>query len=311
MTSSATDIAGNTSQGAAVSFNLDTVDPGQPVIDSWAEDTNINNDGVTYDDVLTLTVSGEPGGTPTVYLDGTTTVASSFVDNNDGTYTVTTDPLANALAGDLQVTITDVAGNESALSGPVTVEIDTVAPAKPVIASVAEDTNVTDDGVTSDNTLTLTVKAGESGAVLTLFQDDTEIVPVSVTDNGDNTYTVVTGVISDVNGAGLSVTLTDTAGNVSQVSDDYVVTVDTVAPVAPTVVLLNDSHNHADVAGDGSSDSDNLTKFDVLQLELTAEPGGTVAVFDGGTVMADAVVEENTAGVYSVTTVALADGRTT
>ena len=52
-------------------------------------------DGVTYDDVLTPTVSGEPGGTPTVYLDGTTTVAPCFVDNNDGTYTVTTDPLAN------------------------------------------------------------------------------------------------------------------------------------------------------------------------------------------------------------------------
>ena len=51
---------------------------------------------------------------------------------------------------------------------------------------------------------------------LTLLQDDTEIVPVSVTDNGDDTYTVVTDVISDVTGAALSVTLTDTAGNVSR-----------------------------------------------------------------------------------------------
>ena len=168
--------------------------------------------------------------------------------------------------------------------------MDTVAPAKPVIDSVVEDTNVTDDGVTFDNTLTLTV-TGESGAALTLLQDDTEIVPVSVTDNGDDTYTVVTDVISDVTGAALSVTLTDTAGNVSEVSDDYVVTVDTVAPGTPTVVLLNDSHNHADQVGDGSSESDNLTKFDVLQLELTGEPGGTVTVFDGGTAMVDAVVE--------------------
>ena len=77
------------------------------------------------------------------------------------------------------------------------------------------------------------------------------------------------------------------------------------------MVLLNDSHNHADQVGDGSfpSDSDNLTKFDVLQLELTGEPGGTVTVSDGGTEMADAVVVENTAGTYSVTTVALADGQ--
>ena len=186
--------------------------------------------------------------------------------------------------------------------------MDTVAPAKPVIDSVVEDTNVTDDGVTFDNTLTLTV-TGESGAALTLLQDDTEIVPVSVTDNGDDTYTVVTDVISDVTGAALSVTLTDTAGNVSEVSDDYVVTVDTVAPGTPTVVLLNDSHNHADQVGDGSSESDNLTKFDVLQLELTGEPGGTVTVFDGGTAMTDAKVKDNGDGTYSVTTVSLADGQ--
>ena len=263
---------------------------------------------MTYDDVLTLNVSGEAGGTPTVYLDGTTVVASSFVDNGDGTYVVTTDPLANGLAGNLQATITDVAGNESVLSGPVTVSMNTAAPAKPVITSVTRDTNVEGDGVTNDNTLTLTI-TGESGATLALFQDGQEIVPFSVDEDGSGTYTVVTNVIADVTDSGLSVTLTDTAGNVSAPSDDYVVTVDIVSPLTPSVVLLNDSHNHADVAGDGSSDSDNLTKFDVLQLELTGEPGGTVTVYDGGTEMADAVVVENTAGVYSVTTVALADGQ--
>ena len=87
------------------------------------------------------------------------------------------------------------------------------------------------------------------------------------------------------------------------------VTVDTVAPGTPTVVLLNDSHNHADQAGDGSSESDNLTKFDVLQLELTGEPGGTVVVSDGGIVMSKATVKDNGDGTYSVTTVSLADGQ--
>ena len=49
------------------------------------------------------------------------------------------------------------------------------------------------------------------------------------------------------------------------------VTVDTVAPGTPTVVLLNDSHNHADRLVTGRL-TDNLTKFDVLQLELTVSP---------------------------------------
>ena len=85
-----------------------------------------------------------------------------------GVYTVTTSELDHEFAGDLTVTVTDTAGNESAHSNAVTVSVDTVAPAKPVIDSVVEDTNVTDDGVTFDNTLTLTVM-GESGAALTLL----------------------------------------------------------------------------------------------------------------------------------------------
>ena len=339
VSSVATDPAGNTDNDGT-GFTLDTITPDAPSIASWATDTNITDDGITSDNILTLSVTGEPGGTPRLYVDGThlggaaeaitpllfdpeapgpekgmvaitsqgDNAGYSWTEDAPGVYTVSTDELEHEFAGDLTVTVTDDAGNESAHSNSVTVAVDTVAPAKPVIDSVVEDTNVTDDGVTFDNTLTLTI-TGESGASLTLFQDDTEIVPVSVTDNGNDTYTVVTDVISDVTGATLSVTLTDTAGNVSEVSDDYVVTVDTVAPGAPTVLLMNDSHNHADQAGDGSSDSDNLTKFDVLQLELTGEPGGTVAVFDGGTAMADAVVEENVAGVYSVTTVAMADGQ--
>ena len=308
----ATDPAGNTDSDGT-GFTLDTIVPDAPSIDSWATDTNITDDGVTYDNTLTVSVTGEPGGTPRLYVSGSHVESDGSADytwteDAPGAYTIITDELAHEFAGGLTATITDTAGNESDPSNAVTVEVDTVAPAKPVIVSVVDDTNIAGDGVTSEKTLTLTV-AGESGAVLTLFQDGIEIVPGSVVDNGNDTYTVKTNVIADVTGSGLSVTLTDTAGNVSDVSDDFVVTVDTVAPGTPTVVLLNDSHNHADEAGDGSSDSDNLTKFDVLQLELTGEPGGTVEVTDGGTVMADAVVEENGDGVYSVTTVSLADGQ--
>ena len=275
----ATDPAGNTDSDGT-GFTLDTIFPDAPSIDSWATDTNIADDGVTYDNTLTVSVTGEPGGTPRLYVSGSHVESDGSADytwteDAPGAYTIITDELAHEFAGGLTATITDTAGNESDPSNAVTVEVDTVAPAKPVIVSMVDDTNIAGDGVTKEEILTLTV-AGESGAVLTLFQDGIEIVPGSVVDNGNDTYTVKTNVIADVIGSGLSVTLTDTAGNVSDVSDDFVVTVDTVAPLTPTVVLLNDSHNHADVAGDGSSDSDNLTKFDVLQLELTGEPGGTV-----------------------------------
>ena len=171
VTADATDVAGNVSPTANASFTLDTITPDAPSIDSWATDTNITDDGVTSDNTLTLTVSGEPGGTPTLYVDGEAFGPGfTWTEDSEGVYTVATDELEHEFAGDLTVTVTDTAGNESAHSNAATVAVDTIAPAKPVIDSVVEDTNVTDDGVTFDNTLTLTV-TGESGAALTLLQD--------------------------------------------------------------------------------------------------------------------------------------------
>ena len=174
VSSVATDPAGNTDSDGT-GFTLDTIFPDAPSIDSWATDTNITDDGVTYDNTLTVSVTGEPGGTPRLYVSGSHiesdgSAGYSWTEDAPGAYTVVTDELAHEFAGGLTATITDTAGNESDPSNAVTVAVDTVAPAKPVIVSVVEDTTITDDGVTSDNTLTLTV-AGESGAVLTLFQD--------------------------------------------------------------------------------------------------------------------------------------------
>ena len=70
VTADATDDAGNVSPTANASFTLDTITPDAPSIDSWATDTNITDDGITSDNTLTLSVTGEPGGTPTLYVDG-------------------------------------------------------------------------------------------------------------------------------------------------------------------------------------------------------------------------------------------------
>ena len=185
VSSVATDPAGNTDSDGT-GFTLDTITPDAPSIDSWATDTNITDDGITSDNTLTLSVTGEPGGTPRLYVDGShlegaaqaitpllfdpeapepekgmvaiTSIGDdagySWTEDAPGVYTVSTDELEHEFAGDLTVTVTDTAGNESAHSNAVAVAVDTVAPAKPVIDSVVEDTNVTDDGVTFDNTLT-------------------------------------------------------------------------------------------------------------------------------------------------------------
>ena len=71
VSSVATDPAGNTDSDGT-GFTLDTIKPDAPNIDSWETDTGkLGDDGVTYDNTLTLTVFGETGGTPRLYHDGT------------------------------------------------------------------------------------------------------------------------------------------------------------------------------------------------------------------------------------------------
>ena len=72
---------------------------------------------------------------------------------------ITTAALANG-AHSLTATATDAAGNTSAASSALSVTIDTSAPVAPAIASFSTDSGTVGDGITNDNTLTLTGSGG-------------------------------------------------------------------------------------------------------------------------------------------------------
>ena len=80
VSSVATDPAGN-NDSDGTGFTLDTITPDAPSIDSWATDTNITDDGITSDNTLTLSVTGEPGGTPRLYVDNAHIEAQGDTDN--------------------------------------------------------------------------------------------------------------------------------------------------------------------------------------------------------------------------------------
>ena len=75
--------------------------------------------------------------------------------NGSGAWSYTTAALANG-AHSLTATATDAAGNTSAASAALSVTIDTTAPVAPSIASFSTDSGTVGDGITNDNTLTLT-----------------------------------------------------------------------------------------------------------------------------------------------------------
>src|SRR6185312_5287638 len=163
LTATATDVAGNTSAASgALSVTIDATAPVVPSITAFSTDSGTVGDGITNDNTLTLTGSAEANATVKVY-DGVTLLGSVTADGS-GNWSYTTAALANG-AHSLTATATDVAGNTSAASAALTVTIDTSAPATPAIGSYSTDSGTVGDGITNDNTLTLTGSAEANATV--------------------------------------------------------------------------------------------------------------------------------------------------
>ena len=170
--------------------------------------------------------------------------------------------------------------------------IDTTAPSAPTIASFSTDSGMVGDGITNDNTLTLTGTA-EANSTVKVFDGTTLLGSAVANSSGAWSYTTATL----ASGAhSLTATATDAAGN-SAASSALSVTIDTTAPVAPTI---------ASFTTDSGTVGDHITNDNTLTLTGTAEANSTVKVFDGATLLGSAVA--NGSGAWSFTTAALASG---
>ena len=232
LTATATDAAGNTGvASAALAVTIDTTAPVAPSITSFSPDTGTVGDGITNANVLTLTGSAEANATVKVF-DGATLLGSA-VANGSGAWSYTTAALANG-AHSLTATATDAAGNTGVASAALAVTI-MAPPGAPTITSFSPDTGVVGDGITDPAILTLT---GSAVANSTVNVYDGTTLLGTATANASGAWTFVTVPLPD----GVhSFTATDTvSGITSAASVAMSVTVDTVAPVAPTHCLVLD-----------------------------------------------------------------------
>ena len=126
-------------------------------------------DGITNDNTLTLTGTAEANATVKVY-DGATLLGSATA-NGTGAWSFTTAALANG-AHSLSATASDLAGNTSARPRRSPSSPSTRRPRLALtIASYSSDSNVAGDGITNDNTLTLTGTA-EANATVKVYDGD-------------------------------------------------------------------------------------------------------------------------------------------
>ena len=264
--------------------------PVAPAIAAFSTDSGTAGDGITNDNTLTLTGSAEANATVKVY-DGVTLLGSATADGS-GNWSYTTAALTNG-AHSLTATATDVAGNTSAASAALSVTIDTSAPVTPAIASYSTDSGTAGDGITNDNTLTLTGSA-EANATVKVYDGATLLGSATADGSGNWSYTTA----ALTNGAhSLTATATDVAGNTSAASAALSVTIDTSAPVTPAIAAFS---TDSGTAGDG------ITNDNTLTLTGSAEANATVKVYDGATLLGSATADGS--GNWSYTTAALTNG---
>ena len=222
-------------------------------------------------------VTAEPGSTVALYDKDGNKIGEGTAASN-GKVTIT--PTVAIPVGNVTAKATDPSGNTSDASNPK-VATDTTAPAKPVV-----NTDLTGKAGTKPS---VEVTA-EPGSTVALYdKDGNKIGEGTAASNGKVTITPTVAIpVGNV-----TAKATDAAGNTSVASDPKVAT-DTTAPAKPVV--------NTDLTGKAGTKP---------SVEVTAEPGSTVALYDkDGNKIGEGTAASN--GKVTITpTVAIPEGNVT
>ena len=284
LSASFTDPAGNESaKSAPIAVDLDTTAPDAPAAASLTDGNaqDLSAGGLTNSPDMNMSGSGGSAGDIVNLYDGDTLIGSAIVEA-DGSWTIPAE-LAGDRAHDLSTSYTDPAGNESARSAPVTVNLDTTAPDAPAAASLT-DGNAQDlsaGGLTNSPEMNMSGSGGTAGDTVNLYDGDTLIGSATV--GADGSWSIP----AEISGDGihnLSTSYTDRAGNEGAKSTPIAVDLDTTAPDAPTAGSLTDG-NSQDLSHGG------LTNSGEMNMSGTGGVAGdTVNLYDGDTLIGSATV---------------------
>lgn len=246
-TATSTDAAGNLGAvSGSFTLNIDTATPGTPVLTSVVDDVAggvfnaaLTNGQITNDARPTLNGTAEVGSTVAIF-DGVTQIGTVTVPAG-GNWTFTPATPFTAGLHTFTITATDAAGNVSAPSAGFAINVDTTAPAQPVITSIVDDTGsvtgpVANNQATNDTLPTLNGTA-EANATVTLY--DNGAVYATVTANGSGNWTYTPTVPLPEGSHSFTVTATDLAGNTSTSSLAAAILVDITPPALPTGMTVN------------------------------------------------------------------------
>ncbi|MFH7803765.1 Ig-like domain-containing protein, partial [Enterobacter cloacae] len=310
-TATAKDPMGNESSSSSWTVTIDTDAPVKPTIDAALDDVGsvqgtLANGGSTDDPTPTLSGKAEPGSTVKIYdqngLLGEVTAKA------DGTWSFS--PVAKLPEGEhrFHVTATDKAGNTSADSDDFVLTLDYTAPdaSKLAITEVYDDVKATgvvaSGGETDDNRPLIKGTGAEPGNTITVYNGDKVIGTAKV--QADGTWSLEPTTPLPDGKYTLTAKETDSVGNVSGPSAEYVINVATVPPQAPTLdTVYDDVAPHADYLQKGDVTNDTTPTLSGSSGVI----GGTISIYDNGRLIGTATVGSNGSWSFTPDT-ALADG---
>jgi hypothetical protein len=282
------DKAGNVSTPSdAYAVIVDTVPPGKPSIESVMDDEGgkqgpLTSGDLTDDAKPELSGKAEPNGT-VIIKDNGEEIGRAPVDAN-GNWTFTpTYPLANG-THPLTVEAMDAAGNVSQPSDAFVVEVlNDGAPAVPSITSVMDDVgaikgNLQKTDVTDDARPTVNGTA-EPGVTVSVYSNNTLLGTAVVNAKGEWSFTPTTDLADGLHN--ITAKATNSLGNDSDMTGEYPITVDTLAPGKPSASDADLVDNEGSIQGtitNGSITDDSTPTFS----GSNAEPNATVVIHDNG-----------------------------
>ena len=291
LTATAVNAAGvSSAETGAFNVVLDTVAPEAAVaalMDAQGEvQGEVASGGVTDDRAPVLKGTAEAGATVTVYLDDSSTPAGSTVADADGNWTLALGTLTDG-EHSWQVKVTDAAGNETR-GERATFRLDSSSVELSIDQANDDAGSITgavlNGGLTDDSTPELQGTAA-AGAVVTI-SDQSGAVLGSSTANSSGVWTFAVAELADGEHV-FTASVTNAAGNSSEAK--FTLTVDTIAPVLPTITGVID--DVGTVQGT-STTSGGVTDDPAPTFTGKAEKGSLVTLYDGdsvlGSVRADA-----------------------
>ena len=294
-----TDSAGTVVESNTLIITIDTVAPGAPaglVLENGAG-TEIPSGETTNTRTPVLSGSGEAGSVVTI-SDGSTPLGSVTVDDT-GSWSFTLPALSEGNHS-LITTQSDAAGNISTPSAPVVVIVDTVPPAAAGgLQLSSSDGDVISAGGVTNVTQPVLSGTAEPGSTITVSDGNNELGTAIADSDGNWSFTPDNAL--DEGDHSLTTTVTDPAGNTGPASAPLVITIDTTPPaVASDVVFSNDQ------SGTPVAINNGVTNDTTPVISGRAEPGSTVSISEGNTVLGSAVVGND--GRWSFTSPVLSPG---